>query len=56
MITVNEEKCAGCGICLTVCPQEAIEVWGVAKVNSEACTECEECVDYCPNDALEVPK
>ncbi len=56
MITVNEEKCVGCGLCLPFCPQAAIDVWGIAKVKSEACTECGECIDYCPVDALEIQK
>lgn len=56
MITVNEEKCVGCSLCLPVCPQEAIEVWVTAKVKGEACTECGDCVGYCPTDALEVPE
>ncbi|MFC1923982.1 DUF362 domain-containing protein [Chloroflexota bacterium] len=54
MVVVKEEICVGCGLCLPFCPNEAITVWGVAKVNNDECIECLECIDYCPVDALEV--
>lgn len=54
MLVVNEDICVGCALCLPFCPNEAITVWGVAKVNRDDCIECLECVDYCPVDALEV--
>ncbi len=52
MITVNEEKCAGCGMCEVFCPVAAVKLWGYAKVDSSLCTECLICVETCPGEAL----
>ena len=49
---VDSEKCAGCGICVDVCPAGAIEVNQQAVVNDEACTGCAACVSECPNEAI----
>ncbi len=49
---VDLEKCAGCGICVDVCPAGAIEVNQQAVVNDEACTGCAACVSECPNEAI----
>ena len=49
---VDSEKCAGCGICVDVCPTGAIEVDQQAVVNDEACTGCAACVSECPNEAI----
>jgi len=56
MLSVNEEKCVGCGICAPVCPFEALQVWGVAEVIREVCNDCLDCIDYCPVDALGTDK
>jgi Fe-S-cluster-containing hydrogenase component 2 len=53
MIYVDEEKCAGCGVCEDVCPLEAIRVRdGVARIDQDRCNECEACVEACPNEAI----
>jgi predicted Fe-Mo cluster-binding NifX family protein/NAD-dependent dihydropyrimidine dehydrogenase PreA subunit len=49
---VDSGKCAGCGICVDVCPAGAIEVNEQAVVNDEACTGCAVCVSECPNEAI----
>ena len=49
---VDPEKCAGCGICVDVCPAGAIEVNQQAVVNDQACTGCAACVSECPNEAI----
>jgi len=49
---VDSEKCAGCGICVDVCPAGAIEVNQQAVVNDEACTGCGACVSECPNETI----
>ena len=50
---VDPEKCTGCGLCVEVCPVEAIRLeGGVAVVDPKACTGCGTCVDECPNGAL----
>jgi predicted Fe-Mo cluster-binding NifX family protein/ferredoxin len=51
---VDSEKCAGCGICVDVCPTSAIEVNQQAVVNDEVCTGCAACVSECPNEAITI--
>ena len=53
MIQVNDQECTGCGICVDVCPAEAISlVEGVATVDPEKCTQCLSCLDECPVEAI----
>ncbi|NQT72725.1 MAG: 4Fe-4S binding protein [Chloroflexi bacterium] len=53
-IIVNAAKCIGCGSCVLLCPEEALDVSPsfVVEVDSENCTECLTCLDCCSNDAL----
>jgi ferredoxin len=53
VIYVDDEKCAGCGVCEDVCPVEAVRVSdGVARIDQHRCNECEACVEACPNEAI----
>ena len=54
MLAVDENRCVGCGLCVTICPREAMKAWGVCQINREECNDCLVCVDYCPVDALAV--
>ena len=49
---VDETKCTGCGICLDVCPEEAITVDQVAKIDAADCIGCGSCVDECPTGVI----
>ncbi|MBN1830020.1 MAG: 4Fe-4S binding protein [Deltaproteobacteria bacterium] len=51
-VKIDEINCTGCGICVQVCPVEAITVERVAKINVETCTGCGSCVAECPNEAI----
>lgn len=49
---VNEEKCIGCGDCISICPFNARSlVNGKAKVNYLACYGCGVCVYHCKGKA-----
>jgi ferredoxin len=54
MIQIDEEKCTGCGLCITSCEEGALEIIdGVAKVVSETfCDGLGACIGHCPEDAL----
>jgi len=53
MITVQTERCNGCGVCVDACPNGAILLQnGVALISQDLCQECEACLDVCPQGAL----
>ncbi len=52
MVVVNEEKCVGCGVCVSFCPVDALGGWGVIKLDRDICNDCLDCVEACPVDAL----
>lgn len=54
---VNEQKCTGCGTCLTICPYGAMEknAEGIAKTNIVLCKGCGTCVASCPERAVRLP-
>jgi heterodisulfide reductase subunit A len=52
--SVNERLCAGCGLCVEVCPYGARSIdedTHVALVNAALCQGCGACVTACPNGA-----
>ncbi|MEW6555988.1 MAG: CoB--CoM heterodisulfide reductase iron-sulfur subunit A family protein [Elusimicrobiota bacterium] len=53
---VDEEKCSGCRICISVCPYDAREYEEeggkkIVKVNEVLCEGCGSCVSACPSGA-----
>ena len=44
--------CLGCGVCVSVCPAEAIALNenGVAEVDETRCLGCGACADACPQE------
>jgi len=53
MMNVSKNKCVGCGLCVDVCPQEAIVVSkGVAQIEKDKCVECQSCLQECPQEAI----
>ena len=53
-ITINEEKCKGCGLCQKSCPVEAIEGQAREKrvINQDKCIKCGTCLTSCPFKAI----
>ncbi len=49
---VDKEKCVNCGICINVCPEEAISMNRDVAIDSSRCTACGSCVNVCPNEAI----
>jgi len=56
-IIKNDEKCIHCGVCVAVCPTQALyldrDTFEV-KFNPERCSACEFCVSVCTTKAMEV--
>lgn len=65
-VSINEEFCKGCGICVSVCPQRLLKISShVSKTSyrpaeftdSEGkCTGCGLCAVVCPDVAIQVYK
>jgi NAD-dependent dihydropyrimidine dehydrogenase PreA subunit len=50
---INAELCTGCGACVEICPNGAMQlIDGLAVLDQAACTQCQSCVDACPVGAI----
>jgi ferredoxin len=56
IIEIDEEKCTGCGACVTKCAEGALAIIdGKAKVVNEVfCDGLGACIGECPEDALKI--
>jgi NAD-dependent dihydropyrimidine dehydrogenase PreA subunit len=53
MVSIDSNKCNGCGSCVEVCPQGAITIDNdVAVVNPGLCVQCGVCLEICPVGAI----
>jgi 4Fe-4S ferredoxin len=65
-LTLDKTRCTGCGICMEICPREAIEIRKIPKtegekkkpptidVSQEKCHYCGMCESICPFGALTI--
>jgi NAD-dependent dihydropyrimidine dehydrogenase PreA subunit len=58
-ISVDAEKCTGCGSCVDICPVGVYELKEDSKkkavpTNTEQCLACRACEMSCPNQAIKV--
>ena len=57
VVMVDQEKCSGCGECISVCPGSVFEFNDEGKstpARPEDCQECCSCVEVCPESAIKV--
>jgi len=56
IITIDEEKCNGCGLCIPNCPEEAIQlIDGKARLVSDLfCDGLGACIGHCPEEAISI--
>ena len=65
-VTFNEEKCKGCGLCVTFCPRHILQMAPV-RINAKgyhpaemidlaACIACAACARTCPDVAIRIEK
>ena len=58
IVVIDEERCVGCGACVSLCPQKILYIDG----NSGKCkaadeTKCDRlrgCMDVCPVEAIRI--
>ncbi len=65
-VTINEERCKGCGLCVRACPKQIMQLsktklnskgYHPAEVfNKEACIACAACARTCPDAVIQVEK
>jgi 2-oxoglutarate ferredoxin oxidoreductase subunit delta len=61
-IIIDNERCKGCGLCVTVCPHNVITIsekpnskgYFPAEATGSNCTGCASCAVVCPDCAIEV--
>lgn len=54
-ITIDEDRCTGCGLCTAVCPSQTIALEeGKAKIVGSQCMACTHCMAACPTEAITI--
>jgi NAD-dependent dihydropyrimidine dehydrogenase PreA subunit len=55
-LSLSEDKCTGCGMCVKVCPHEVFELSHRKAViaRRDFCMECGACALNCPYQAISV--
>lgn len=56
-VSIDDNRCTGCGLCVGDCMLGALSVIdGAAVVDTDCCVECGACmVNSCPEDAISLP-
>ena len=53
MVTIDQEKCTGCGSCVRICHEHCMSVSsGKICIDYASCSTCTQCIAVCPERAL----
>jgi NAD-dependent dihydropyrimidine dehydrogenase PreA subunit len=53
MFFIDNDRCTGCGVCISVCRQGAISLQNdVAVIDQALCGKCGDCAEVCPEGAV----
>ncbi len=65
-VTISENTCKGCGLCVQACPKKIIELtserlnnkgyYPAQVVDMEKCIGCAMCATMCPDSAITVER
>lgn len=64
-LTFHQEKCKGCGLCITVCPKKILELEEGTNIKGyrpasctdvESCIGCASCAKICPDSIITIAK
>ncbi len=55
---VEETKCIGCRLCISVCPEPNtilfVQEKKIVIIDKERCKSCGLCIEICPKEAIEL--
>jgi len=56
VVSVDIEKCDGCGECVTICPEGVFRLFDekADPFQAEDCVFCESCLGVCPAGAITI--
>jgi energy-converting hydrogenase A subunit Q len=53
MLKINAQICDLCGVCVSVCPENALELYEkYVEIDQEKCSRCRKCIQTCPVRAI----
>ncbi len=61
-VTINIERCKGCGLCVSFCPKQVLALskktnakgYAYAEVVNDECIGCTSCAVMCPDTVITI--